>query len=258
MKNMKFVVFIGVALSGCVFDQHKDSNSKTLYCGFERSSAEKGDTKALVALAVAVDETNKTEGIALYTRAAEAGEASAQRVLALRYSRGLYVEKNEAEAFKWFLKLAEGGDVSSQTEIASMYQRGLGTAQDMSKAIEWYTKAADNGNHTIEFILGSIYCRGKGVEKDDNRSIYWYSRAAAGGYVGGFYALGKNCEEKRDYVNAAKWYYIGSQKKDSQCNHAFAEWESKLTDEQLEDVMKNAESYVKDFLEEKVRKGVTH
>lgn len=56
-----------------------------------------------------------------YRKAAEQGDADAQRALGIYYETGKGISKNIGEAVKWYRKAAEQGDV-----LASVYLERLG------------------------------------------------------------------------------------------------------------------------------------
>ncbi len=55
-------------------------------------------------------------------------------------------EQSYSEAVKWFRKAAEQGDAAAQRALGVCYDNGYGVEQSDSEAIKWYQKAADQGD----------------------------------------------------------------------------------------------------------------
>jgi TPR repeat protein len=67
--------------------------------------------------------------------------------LAQRYERGRGVKKDQAKALEWYTKAGDAGLASAQYTLGETYEKGrLGVAKDKAKALEWYRKAAAQGN----------------------------------------------------------------------------------------------------------------
>lgn len=76
---------------------------------------------------------------------AENGEIAAQLLLA----ETLLVSAGPADmkaAFRWFRRAAEAGNAEAQRRLAQLYERGLGTNVDRNAALSWYRLAADQGD----------------------------------------------------------------------------------------------------------------
>ena len=82
----------------------------------------------------------------LLGKAADKGDADAQKNLGVMYKSGTGVEKDLVEAVKWFRKAADRGNVSAQFALGLMYANGEGLEPDLTEAVKWYRKAADQGN----------------------------------------------------------------------------------------------------------------
>lgn len=77
-----------------------------------------------------------------YRKAAEQGDADAQRILATLYEGGAGVAQDQGVAFGWFRKAAEQGDASAQFSLGLMYEEGRGVAQDYMQAHKWFNLAS--------------------------------------------------------------------------------------------------------------------
>ncbi|MEI8182452.1 MAG: tetratricopeptide repeat protein, partial [Desulfomonile sp.] len=54
--------------------------------------------------------------------------------------------QNYEEALKWYRKAADQGDAIAQRFLGFMYYEGQGVPQNYKEALKWYRKAADQGN----------------------------------------------------------------------------------------------------------------
>jgi len=121
------------------------------------------------------------QGVALYTRAAEAGLADAQYGLALLYDEGRIVPQDNRKALVWYDKAAHQGHVRAQTNVGSMYQLGRGVPPSPALAADWYLRAARNGSHTAQWNLGILYLGGHGLEPDARLALFWLRAGALNG-----------------------------------------------------------------------------
>src|SRR5947209_6172864 len=69
---------------------------------------------------------------------ANAGDASAQHLLANAYYRGDGVPRNPQLAAKWLRKAAEAGYAPAQCDLGFAYQNGLGVEQSYDQTVKWY------------------------------------------------------------------------------------------------------------------------
>lgn len=116
-----------------------------------------------------------------YQRAAEQGDADAQRVTAYRYYDGKGVQRNYSTALYWFLQAAEQGKRDAQYMSGLMYYFARGVNQDYKQARYWYQKAAEQGYVYAQLNLGGMYHEGEGGNQDYRTALYWYQMAAQQG-----------------------------------------------------------------------------
>jgi hypothetical protein len=100
------------------------------------------------------------------TQRAEAGVASAQFSLGLRYSTGDGVPLDKQQSAYWFQKAAEQGFSLAQYLLGGQYEYGKGVPQDYEQAAHWYRKAAEKGDIEAQSNLGRMYFNGQGVPRD--------------------------------------------------------------------------------------------
>jgi len=70
-------------------------------------------------------------------KAAEQGDVSAQRSVAMMYANGKGVQQNYGEAGKWWIKAAEGGDLIAARHAWNLYRNGEGVERNTAIANEW-------------------------------------------------------------------------------------------------------------------------
>lgn len=116
-----------------------------------------------------------------YTKAAEQGDANAQKNLGWMYANGKGVAEDKKQAVYWHTKAAEQGDAYAQNQLGWIYQNGEGVAGDVKEAVYWYKKAAEQGYSYAQFNLAFAYRYGNGVDVDSVKAHVWLSIAAAGG-----------------------------------------------------------------------------
>ena len=75
------------------------------------------------------------------------GHTTAQVSLAEAYLNGEHgIEMNHELAAFWYRKAADQGDADAQRELAAMYDEGVGVQQDKKQAMELYERAAEGGD----------------------------------------------------------------------------------------------------------------
>ncbi|HEY1375267.1 MAG TPA: caspase family protein [Gemmataceae bacterium] len=145
-----------------------------------------------------------------YRKAADRGEAWAQRELAKLYANGHGVSYDEAEAVKWYRKAADGGDLEATFRVGYALDTGRGVKQDHAEAATWYRRAADRGHNLARNDLGVLYRTGRGVARDEAEAAKWYRLAAEQGLsvacdnLGFLYQYGLGVA--KDPAEAVKWY----------------------------------------------------
>ncbi len=116
-----------------------------------------------------------------YVRAAEAGDACAQFLLALRYHDGVGVARDLENARVWFGRAAEQHHPEAQFKFGVMLEMGVGGAADLKSAAKWYAAAAGEGYAPAQHNLGVAYLNATGVEHDPVTALAWLSIAARAG-----------------------------------------------------------------------------
>ena len=73
------------------------------------------------------------------------------------------MEKNSAKAVEWYRKAAENGNATAQKNLGVCYEYGRGVTLSKATAAEWYRKAADQGNENAKKALDKMQGIGIGL-----------------------------------------------------------------------------------------------
>lgn len=163
------------------------ADDESVKLAYKLKSAEQGDIKAQLDLALAYEKGNgvardDVQAALWFRKAAEQGNALAQDILGYLYATGKGVSKDKAQAAIWYRKAAEQGNINAQFNLAIAYKTGMGLAKDEAQAVNWFGKAAVQGDPEAQTILGKIYEQGLyGVPQNDQQAEAWYQKAAEQG-----------------------------------------------------------------------------
>ena len=140
-----------------------------------------GDERAVfnLALAYAASQDN-AEAAKWWKKAAEAGIAQAQAILAGMYLSGKDIAQDYALAESWYRKAAEQGIAQAQSVLSCMYYEGRGIPQDFDEAAKWGIMAAEQGDPGGQLLLSAMYEFGMGVKPDNVQAHMWANLAAKG------------------------------------------------------------------------------
>ena len=195
----------------------KEDSSEAKSIKLLRKAADKGNAKAQRSLGVRYHDGNGVEkdlveAVKWYRKAAAQGLAQAQHNLGWCYDNGEGIEKNTLEAVKWYRKAAEQGNAKAQYEIGVRYCNGDGVEKDLVEAAKWMRKAADQGNAKAQCSLGNFYYKGDGVQKDAVEAVKWYHKAADQGVADAQGALGahfiRGLGVIKNEVEGLAWLYV--------------------------------------------------
>lgn len=198
-----------------------------------RKRAESGNVEAQASLAVKyydgqqdVVERNYPMAVQWASRAANAGNESAQWVMGEAYYFGAGVPQDRVQAAQRFLKLANGGARVAQYKYARMLLSGDGIPKDSKAGISWLTKASDAGYADAQNSLGVEYKYGLNVSKNLAAAMSLYRKAAAQGNsfaqanIGGLFENGLGVA--KDHAEAARWYQLASKGGNAQAKYRLA------------------------------------
>ncbi len=118
----------------------------------------------------------------LLQSAAQAGQADAQRIVALMYLRGWGVSKNAPQALHWLQRAVAQQDPYAWVVMGQLYETGTGVERSFTKAVECYRKAARQEVGEAYHYLASLAERGIGMAKNLSTALGWYRQAAERGF----------------------------------------------------------------------------
>ena len=152
----------------------------------QRAAAQGNPQAPSVLRAIDALTAETTPPAAALRQAAEAGSASAQYQLALRYRKGEGVAQNPTEADYWLRRAAEQEHEDAQIALALRYYDNLaGAKYHKTATMPWLEKAGTKGDAARQYQVGMIYL------EHDNRvdARRWLTRAAERGDVAAAAAL---------------------------------------------------------------------
>jgi len=154
------------------------------------------------------------------TKQAEAGNASAELAIALRYLDSSAGVHNPQAGMMWMARAAKQGNAVAQYGLGSLYQKGVGTKADVIQAMHWYEAAALQGNRKAMHDLAIAYAEGLGGVKSPSEAVRWFARAANLGYVDSQFNLAVLYERgdgvPQSLLDAFKWYAIAGAQGDAE------------------------------------------
>lgn len=151
--------------------------------------AEAGDASAQLELGVRYADgdgvtADGARAVALFRQAAEQGNALAQSNLAYALYNADGVENDDAAAMYWAGLAADQGNAIAMRLVAFGHFRGRGFPPDRAEAARIWAEAANLGDDFSAYNMGIIVRDGDGVQQDDALAILWFERAEALGHPG--------------------------------------------------------------------------
>ena len=122
-----------------------------------------------------------SEAVRWYSTAAEGGDPTAQFLLAIKYERGIDVERDMAKALHWFERAAAQEFAEAQFKLGVLYSQAESEFHDPTAAARWTEASARTGYAPAQYNMGVAYLNGAGVPADPVRALAWLELAAASG-----------------------------------------------------------------------------
>lgn len=116
-----------------------------------------------------------------YHAQAEAGNARAQFLLAIKYETGTDVAKDLARAADLYERAARQGLADAQFKLATMLEAGRGRSADPVAVELWYRAAARQAHAPAQFNLGVLLMNKARSDDDAAQAISWLMRADRAG-----------------------------------------------------------------------------
>lgn len=189
-----------------------------------------------------------------YEKAAAAGLAEGYYNAGICYEVGMGTKSDPAKAFQNFEKSAELHLSQGLYKLASLYFNGAGTAKNEPWGVELLTRAAAANHSGAANDLGLIAFEGAyGQPKDLNKAFTYFTQAANLGNadamknIAVFYRDGLG--RPADPAQELKWYALArlAGYPAPPLNSAIEKVKGLMTEEQVQQVEQEAQSWVRDF-----------
>jgi TPR repeat protein len=189
LKRLLFATALLLSLPACTQTPSSTQDSQSVAGNAEQGEAKVPYDDALLAASYAaysagfrvsnyVSPDSMQEANRL-RKAAEQGNAGAQRNLGAMYAAGDGVPQDYVQATNWYRKAAEQGDAEAQHNLGAMYVAGDGVPQDDAQAMNWYRKAAEQGDADEQVLVCLSYALGIGVPQDSVLAYAWCNLSAS-------------------------------------------------------------------------------
>ena len=120
-------------------------------------------------------DNHDAEAFRLNQIAAEKGLHDAVLAMGWFYLNGVGVETNISEAVSWYKKAARSGDLSAFYSLGHIAY----LQKDFGEARVWLERAIQRGHARSNYLLARMYWAGKGVERDRKAARRFLAKAAA-------------------------------------------------------------------------------
>lgn len=180
--------------------------------------AARGSTLAMVDAGLVYWEMGKKEeGIALYLKAAELGDAAGQCNLGLSYLQA--EPSNPKEAVRWLRRASVTGHVRAQYQLALCLHQGRGVDCNLSEAARWYLRAAAGGYVRAMYNVSLCYSIGEGLVHSHRQARKWMKRAADRGHSKALFEHGLHLFSEGDMMNAVVYLELATRKGEKAASH---------------------------------------
>jgi TPR repeat protein len=152
---------------------------------------------------------------ALLLPLAEAGDVEAMDMVGSLYRDGKGVNSNNQAAIEWFTKAADAGLASAQYNLGMVYYRWrLNGKYHYGKSRDLLAAAAEQDHALAQWQLGEMYFYGTKIGKDMAQSIAWTKRSAESGLLKAQVTLGDRLLAQQNYEEAVKWLRMAAERDD--------------------------------------------
>lgn len=119
--------------------------------------------------------------MALYRKAAEAGDVIGKELLATRLLSPSCADYDPGEAVQWLLGAVEQGSSHARYLIGTMFETGNGVEQDQALATSWFLAAAEDGHPFAMYEAGRALLFDQSGPTDTTAAVKWLERSLAAG-----------------------------------------------------------------------------
>lgn len=162
-----------------------------LLLGIGTGSVHAGPDEDFAAAMISYRRADFATAVPLLRKAADAGHAEAQAVLA----SVLDASDSDEEAVVYYRKAAAAGNLNGIFGLGTMLAAGEGVKKDVQGAKVLITRAAEGGHKQAIGVLAQVYIRGELEITEDERkgkeALKWITLAADDGFLVALEALEK-------------------------------------------------------------------
>ena len=162
-----------------------------LLLGIGTGSVHAGPDEDFAAAMISYRRADFATAVPLLRKAADAGHAEAQAVLA----SVLDASDSDEEAVVYYRKAAAAGNLNGIFGLGTMLAAGEGVKKDVQEAKVLITRAAEGGHKQAIGVLAQVYIRGELEITEDERkgkeALKWITLAADDGFLVALEALEK-------------------------------------------------------------------
>jgi TPR repeat protein len=175
-------------------------------------ASEQGYLPALKGLHGLLEQEAGSMALAILVRAAEAGDAASQHLLAQRCAQGDGLAASPSQALHWWEAAAAQGYAPAQCALGLQWLSGRHLERNAVQALHWLTLAAEQQDARAQWNLGSLYASGApGVDKDLIQAFEWCHRAAQLVFVPAQATLGVLHARMGESAKALHWWALAAQ-----------------------------------------------
>ncbi len=158
-----------------------------------------------------------------------------------------YQNGNYKVAFELLTKAAKAGDVSAQANLGVAYFGSKNFLPDFTKAKYWLEKSIRGNSPQGAFNLGLLYEQGKGEQSNIGKAIGLFELSADRGYLPAQKELGmlymQGTLVKQDLIKAYKWYSLAALQNDNVASNMLVVLSKQMTKEQLSQANKLVQQF---------------
>ncbi len=140
-----------------------------------------GNVQAMNVAGTEKIESDPREAFALFSAAAETGDANALYNRGFCLEKGIGTERDAVAAFECFRRAADEGHPGALNNLGAMYREGRGTERDPAKAMECFRRAAIAGGAQARINLAMMLVSGEAGRRDARKGLLLLESVAAKG-----------------------------------------------------------------------------
>lgn len=177
-----------------------------------------------------------SEEVEALRREAEAGSASAQNDLGVRYLVGRGVAQDFTVAAEWLRRAAAQDMTNAQYNLGVLYDSGRGVDPDPTEALIWFHSAAEKGHGRAQMAVAAAYAAGRGIERNPDEALKWLRQAAESNVGEAQFSLANilatSPSSHESLIDAYYWYRVADANGNSQASERAEQVASRLTAEE--------------------------